>query len=112
MGYPTQQTISLFIKECKDNGFESMLDGIVSNPAHKESMRFLAAALNKLMQEKDVTECDGYCSGFLSCFKLFELQLEAESMDTDDCHVELTLAQSYIDYLESEIAQLKNNGNT
>jgi hypothetical protein len=108
--FPTKNTVDLFIEMCNKGGPVNTVVGFLKedsiNAEYKPSIAYLKAAIQFMMDTSSDICTESFCVGFLSCFHLFRLQLEADQMDIGDLEVNLESLSNYVEYLEGEVREL------
>ena len=108
--FPTKDTVDLFIDMCNKSGPVNTVVGFLKedsiNTEYKPSIAYLKAAIQFMMDSGSDICTESFCVGFLSCFHLFRLQLEADQMDIGDLEVNLASLSNYVEFLEGEVREL------
>lgn len=108
--FPTKQTISLFIEMCNRDGIVNTVSQFLNNDKdlsdkYIPTISFLKSNI-KIIENQNTDVCpESFAVGFLTCFHLFRLQLEAESMEIEDMQISLENLNSYVSYLEERLME-------
>lgn len=111
--FPSKETIELFEELCSRDGFAHTVTSNISkkNPNYKPVLDYLSK-IKRLIKDSEKEKREVFCEslnlGFLICFHLFRLQIEAEDLDIEDYKISIEGLSNYIKYLEEELAK-KNN---
>lgn len=107
--FPTNETVKLFLAMCnRDGTINAMMDLIdKQNEEYKPSLNFLKLLIAMI----DKTEYKDVCVesltiGFMTCFNLFRLQIEASNMDVADLQSNIDALSNYVEYLEKEVIKI------
>ena len=97
----------------KRDGLAKIIDQTLKGrvvPNYLPTISYLKAACLAIENPTNDSELcmESYAVGFLSCFNLFRLQIEADDMDLDDLESQVQKLEGWISYLEDENVKLKN----
>lgn len=110
--FPSKETIGLFETICSRDGFATTITQNISksNTNYKPVMDYLCKIKDVIehgaVDKKQSYEC--FTVGFLCCFHLFRLQIEAEDYDIEDYERNIESLNNYIEFLEKENQQYKS----
>lgn len=112
--FPSKETIELFEEICKRDGFALTVTSNISkkNPNYKPVLDYLSKIKTLIKEsEKEKREIfyESLNLGFLICFHLFRLQIEAENLDIEDYQISIDGLTKYIEYLEEELSKQKKD---
>lgn len=117
--FPTKETVSLFCDIVARDGLANTVMPILNskNPTYIPALSYLKKAMKKIedansIEEKMLLDPDAFSLGFVICFNLFRLQLEADELDNDDLKTNMEILQNYVEFLETENVRLKYNDQT
>jgi hypothetical protein len=111
--FPSQETVNLFETICSRDGLAFTITKNISkkNPKYKPVMDYLYKIKNIIggnsVEEAEKYEC--FTIGFLCCFHLFRLQIEAEDYDIEDYEKNIESLNNYINFLEEENKKYKES---
>lgn len=109
--FPSKETVDLFETICSRDGFASTITQNISkkNLNYKPVMEYLSRIKDVIkhgaVDKKESYEC--FTVGFLCCFHLFRLQIEAEDYDIEDYQRNIENLNNYIAFLEEENQKYK-----
>lgn len=97
----------------KRDGLAKIIDQTLKGrvvPNYLPTISYLKAACLAIENPTNDSELcmESYAVGFLSCFNLFRLQIEADDMDLDDIEAQIQKLEGWILYLEEENLRLKD----
>lgn len=84
-------------------------DGLIPKDSkYMPCLSHLKVNLKAIEESESAEICkESYTVGFLSCFHLFRLQLEADQMDFEELQINIENLTSYITYLEDQLGRCR-----
>lgn len=115
MGYPNNDTISLFSEIVKRDGIEEIMEKLIDkaskDPKMKPLLGFFKSTLTTMLEDELFDEVDGYSTGFITCFDMFRRQIESEKISLEDLLLQVDNLCGWNEFLEIENLTLKKEIN-
>jgi hypothetical protein len=111
MGYPTIETIKMFVEITNRDGFEEISENLLLKHKDQRIMPLLSyfkQAIIQMLEGELYDEADGFSSGFIVCLDLFRRQIESEAITLEELEIQLENILAWAEYLEKENVNLKN----
>lgn len=111
MGYPTIETIKMFVEITNRDGFEEISENLLLKHKDQRIMPLLSyfkQAIIQMLESELYDEADGFSSGFIVCLDLFRRQIESEAITLEELEIQLENILAWAEYLEKENVNLKN----
>jgi hypothetical protein len=110
MGYPTIETIKMFVEITSRDGFEEISENLLLK--HKDQrivplLSYFKQAIIQMLEGELYDEADGFSSGFIVCLDLFRRQIESEAITLEELEIQLENMCGWSEYLENENVRLK-----
>ena len=110
MGYPTIETIKMFVEITSRDGFEEISENLLLK--HKDQrivplLSYFKQAIIQMLEGELYDEADGFSSGFIVCLDLFRRQIESEAITLEELEIQLENMCGWSEYLENENDRLK-----
>jgi len=110
MGYPTLETIKMFVEITNRDGFEEISENLLLKHKDQRMMPMLSyfkQAIIQMLEGELYDEADGFSSGFIVCLDLFRRQIESEAITLEELEIQLTNMEGWTTFLEDESIKLK-----
>lgn len=107
--FPSNETVKLFLAMCNRDGTINAMMNIVDskNEEYKPTINFLKLLVEMIDKAQYGDVCvESLTIGFMTCFNLFRLQIEASKMDMADLQSNIEALSNYVDYLEKEVDKI------
>lgn len=111
MGYPSLETVQMFVEITNRDGLEEISENmLLKNKEHRmlPLLSYFKQMIVNMIENELYDEADGYSSGFLSCLDIFRRQINSEAVKLEDIEAQLSNMEGWINFLETENVQLKN----
>lgn len=110
MGYPTIETIKMFVEITSRDGFEEISENLLLKHKDQRIMPLLSyfkQAIIQMLEGELYDEADGFSSGFIICLDLFRRQIESEAITLEELEIQLQNMEGWTSFLEEESIRLK-----
>ena len=107
--FPSKETVDLLESMCVRDGYSSTItQNISKNNLYTPAMDYLKKIQKIIINETGEPDAKLFTAGYLTCFHLFRLQIEAENCDLEDINTAMISLNNYIEFLETENQMYKN----
>lgn len=111
MGYPSLETVQVFKEISERDGIEEITENLFGKYKDRRMtplLMYFKLVLTQMLENDLIDEANGYSNGFISCVDMFRRQINCDMASLDDLTLQIDNMANWINFLESEVATLKN----
>ena len=111
MGYPSLETVQMFVEIANRDGLEEIIENMLLKNKELRMLPLLSyfkQMIVNMIENELYDEADGYSSGFLSCLDIFRRQINSEVVKLEDIEIQLANMCGWSEFLEIENLKLRN----